>query len=84
MTVTDAYLNRRNFLKIMGLGTALLWHGHPARVHGLEGRATKKPNIIFILIDDMGWMDVGCYGSKYYETPNIDKLAKQSILFTDA
>lgn len=44
----------------------------------------KRPNFVFILIDDMGWMDAGCYGSKYYDTPNIDKLAKQGILFTDA
>ena len=44
----------------------------------------KKPNIIFILIDDMGWKDLGCYGSTFYETPNIDKLAKEGIRFTDA
>ena len=34
-----------------------------------------KPNIIFILIDDMGWRDLKCFGSSFYETPNIDKLA---------
>lgn len=43
-----------------------------------------KPNIIFILIDDMGWSDLGCYGSQYYETPNIDKMAQEGILFDNA
>jgi len=43
-----------------------------------------KPNIVFILIDDLGWSDVGCYGNKFNETPNIDRLAKQGMRFTDA
>ncbi len=41
-----------------------------------------KPNIILILIDDMGYKDLGCYGSSFYETPNIDKLALDGMLFT--
>ena len=45
---------------------------------------SKKPNIVFILIDDMGWMDLVCYGSEFYETPNIDKLSKEGMLFTNA
>ena len=44
----------------------------------------QKPNIVFFLIDDMGWMDLACQGSKFYETPNIDSLAKDGMLFTDA
>lgn len=44
----------------------------------------NKPNFIFILIDDLGWRDLGCYGSSFYETPNIDRLASQSVRFTDA
>ena len=44
----------------------------------------KKPNVLFILVDDLGWNDLGCYGSTFYESPNIDKLAKTSIMFTDA
>ncbi|MFW6303219.1 MAG: sulfatase [Candidatus Sumerlaeota bacterium] len=43
-----------------------------------------KPNILLILIDDMGWRDICCYGSEFYETPNIDRLAKEGMLFTDA
>ncbi len=44
--------------------------------------AARPPNIIFILADDLGWTDVACYGSKYYETPNIDRLAAQGTKFT--
>jgi arylsulfatase A-like enzyme len=42
------------------------------------------PNIVFILIDDMGWKDLGCYGSRFYETPNLDRLATESMRFTNA
>ncbi|NQZ96966.1 MAG: sulfatase [Myxococcales bacterium] len=41
-------------------------------------------NIVFILADDLGWMDVGYQGNDYYETPNIDALAAEGIVFTDA
>jgi len=47
-------------------------------------KAMQKPNIIFILIDDMGWRDLTCYGSSFYETPNIDRLAREGMLFTNA
>jgi arylsulfatase A-like enzyme len=42
------------------------------------------PNFVFILIDDLGWKDLGCYGSEYYETPNLDRLARDGMRFTDA
>ncbi|MHC4783824.1 MAG: sulfatase [Planctomycetota bacterium] len=44
----------------------------------------NKPNFLFILIDDMGWTDAGCFGSTYYQTPNIDRLAAEGMKFTDA
>ncbi len=50
----------------------------------MTGINQKRPNIVFILIDDMGWKDLSCYGSRFYETPNIDRLAKEGMLFTDA
>jgi arylsulfatase A len=46
--------------------------------------ANQKRNFIFILIDDLGWHDVGFTGSKFFETPNIDKLAAQGMRFTNA
>jgi len=46
--------------------------------------AKEKPNIVFILVDDLGWADLGCYGSSFYETPNLDRLAKEGMRFTDA
>src|SRR5712671_3855668 len=45
--------------------------------------AATRPNIIFILADDLGYTDMACYGSKYYETPHIDRLAAQGMRFTD-
>ena len=46
--------------------------------------AAYRPNVVLFVVDDMGWMDSEPYGSKYYETPNMTKLAKQSMRFTDA
>jgi len=43
-----------------------------------------QPNIVFILVDDLGQRDIGCYGSTFYETPNIDRLAREGMRFTDA
>lgn len=49
-----------------------------------EGAESRPPNVVLFLVDDMGWMDCGAYGSRYYETPNIDRLAERGVLFTDA
>jgi uncharacterized sulfatase len=46
-------------------------------------RSGKKPNIVFLLIDDMGWPDVGCYGHTFHETPTIDRLCAEGMKFTD-
>ena len=43
----------------------------------------NRPNVIIILADDLGYGDLGCYGAKNVETPNVDRLAKQGIRFTD-
>jgi arylsulfatase A len=76
---------RREFLRnaVVGTGAALLDHRlGPALGVGASARA--RPNIVFILVDDLGWMDAACYGSRFYETPNIDRLAVQGMRFTDA
>ncbi len=46
--------------------------------------SAEKPNIVFILVDDMGYADVGVYGNPYHRTPNIDRLAAEGMRFTDA
>ncbi len=50
----------------------------------LPAAAAPKPNFIFFLIDDLGRNDLGCYGSKFYRTPNLDRIATQGMKFTDA
>jgi len=67
-----------------------------AMLHGLAGLAAagllprraaaqqRRPNVLFILIDDLGWADLACYGSTFHRTPRIDRLASQGMRFTDA
>lgn len=54
----------------------------------LVGRApaseSPRPNVVMILVDDMGWADLGCYGSTFHESPNIDRLALRGMKFTNA
>ena len=44
----------------------------------------RPQNIVLFLIDDLGWMDLSCMGSSFYETPNLDRLAREGARFTDA
>ena len=46
--------------------------------------APPRPNVILIVLDDFGWADLGCYGDTYHETPNLDRLARRGMRFTDA
>ena len=50
----------------------------------LSLRAATPTNVVLILADDFGWTDLACYGSKLYETPNIDRLAHDGVKFTQA
>ena len=56
----------------------------PVMAAGQALAAAEKPNIVFVLIDDMGWTDAKCFGSDFYETPNIDRLYSQSMYFPNA
>ena len=79
-------MNRRDFLKAAGVAavsTAI--SGCDAQeLRSVDITPGAKPNFLFILIDDMGYKDVGFMGSTYYETPNIDRLSTQGMVFTSA
>ncbi len=72
--------NRRAVLGAAGLLLAALLLGGCA---GQKDEA-RKPNIVFIVADDLGWNQVACYGNSFYETPNLDRLATEGMRFTDA
>ena len=80
-------MNRRDFLKAVGFGAATLAGSAGCglgQAASAAGRKSGKLNFVFFLIDDLGWTDLGCYGSTFYETPNIDRLASEGMRFTDA
>jgi arylsulfatase A-like enzyme len=78
---------RRGFLKKMGFAAASA--GAPSLFTSCSGagransREGERPNIIFILADDLGYGDVGCFGQKTIQTPNIDRMAAEGMRFTD-
>src|SRR5688572_17784009 len=75
-----AFMRPRGPLSLLGLCFGLLLHGTSA----FSANFPEQPNIIFILADDLGYGDLGCYGQKKIKTPNLDKLAGQGIRFTSA
>lgn len=91
MSINEKNIDRRGFLKTVGLGAASL--AMPGCTNAsrqlapsvpADESSASKPNIIFIMVDDMGWADLGCYGSKHIKTPNIDRMAAEGMLFTQA
>ena len=50
----------------------------------VKAEQPRRPNIIFVLADDLGWSELGCYGSDFHETPHLDRLAKEGMRFTNA
>jgi arylsulfatase A len=74
-------MNRRDFFKTVGVGAAAAML--PGSLSAAPVASKRKPNVVLILVDDLGWTDVGCFGSKYYETPNIDRLAAGGMKFTN-
>lgn len=55
----------------------------PAGAAGIESSNASRPNIVMMVIDDLGHGDLGCYGSSWHRTPNIDRLAAGGMRFTD-
>jgi arylsulfatase A-like enzyme len=72
-------MNRRHLLITAATGAIICWAGST-----LFAKPQNKPNFLFILVDDLGWSDLGCYGSQFYETPNLDRFALSAVRFTDA
>lgn len=66
------------------VGVALLMLATGCGQQGKMAQQARRPNVILFLVDDLGWMDIGCYGSSFYETPNVDRLAREGARFTNA
>ena len=71
------YMNHRRILCLLAAFAFLIADSEN------NASAANRPNIVLIFIDDMGWKDVGCYGSDFIETPRIDRLAAEGVRFTD-
>lgn len=69
------------FVLIAGLAVACAGGQDVPDASGEEG---SRPNVLLVFVDDLGWMDLGVYGSEIYETPHIDRLAEEGMRFTDA
>lgn len=74
----------KQVLTVLALASQFVVAGTAAQAGNDAKPAPARPNIIFILADDLGWADLGCYGSKFYETPNLDQLARNGMRFTQA
>ena len=75
-------MQRRDFLKTAAMTAAA---GFPLffTTRGISQTA-RRPNVVFILADDLGYADLGCYGQKKIKTPNIDRLAAEGMRFTQS
>ena len=75
-------MSRRDFLRAAGFGVTGLVMPGCTGASADSSSARRKPNIVYILADDLGYAEVGCYGQKRIETPNIDRLAAEGTKFT--
>ncbi|TAN36772.1 MAG: arylsulfatase [Verrucomicrobia bacterium] len=77
-------MQRREFLKMAGLGILAFPRLGKSADAGFQALEKSKPNIVFILADDIGYGDLSCYGAKRVQTPVLDRLAREGRRFTDA
>lgn len=75
-------MDRRHFLKAIGVNVGMFSLVGCSNLPSVA-KEGKKPNIIFIMADDLGYQELGCYGQKKIKTPNIDGLASEGMMFTD-
>ena len=74
--------SRRSSIGALALAAAVL--ATTSLVCTQAAADARKPNVIIVFVDDLGWTDLGCYGSKFYETPHIDRMAEQGAMFSRA
>ncbi|MEU8958729.1 sulfatase-like hydrolase/transferase [Streptomyces sp. NPDC048518] len=94
MSSYGSQLSRRAFGGVVGASATAAAVGLPAAearaaeeerpFRAAASRKAKRPNILFILGDDLGWADLSSYGAPHIKTPNLDRLARQGVRFTDA
>jgi arylsulfatase A len=72
--------NRSKSILLICIALGAAWLGDAL---ASEARATRRPNIVIILADDLGWGDLGCYGHPSIRTPDLDRLAARDMRFTD-
>lgn len=80
-------VSRRSFLRHIGRRSAAAGLAfsvlRPPGASGQE-RTAARPNLVFILADDLGWAELGCYGNRFNDTPHLDRLAREGMRFTQA
>src|SRR6187549_3237453 len=75
-------MSKPRFFSPLTVVSTILISLTPAAMFAADSPA--RPNVILILMDDLGWADLGCYGSTYHKSPNIDRLAAEGMRFTQA
>ncbi len=77
-------INIRGLVRIQTLALIAVVLASASVAHVQAAAETSKPNIVIVFVDDLGWTDLSCYGSTFHETPNIDRLAGQGVMFNSA
>ena len=77
-------INIRGLVRIQTLALIAVVLVSASVAHVQAAAETSKPNVVIVFVDDLGWTDLSCYGSTFHETPNIDRLAGQGVMFNSA
>ncbi|MHC4173901.1 MAG: sulfatase-like hydrolase/transferase, partial [Planctomycetota bacterium] len=77
-------MKRRDFLKAASVGVAALAVPGCAYVQQRVVKSRKKPNIVYIMLDELAYFELSCMGNKYLKTPNIDRMTAEGMRFTQA
>jgi len=80
----NIHMKTSGFFHTMLLAVMVLTSGCQTNRQYTDKAHGARPNILYIMIDDLGWMDIACQGATEYHTPNLDRLANQGMRFTDA